>query len=108
MEIIIINDGSNDNSKELIKKYKYNEKIIVVNKENEGLTKTRNKGLEISRGKYIYFIDADDYLEKDEFILEKLYNKCEKENLDILVFDYFETTETGKNILSHQKMIKMY
>lgn len=86
IEILIINDGSSDNSlniiNELIKKDK---RVIVVDKNNEGLTKTRNLGLKLAKGKYILFVDADDYIEKS--MLEDMYKKIEKDNLDLLTSD---------------------
>ncbi len=90
IEIIIVNDGSTDNSLKMVKKYEENKKIIIQNEQNGGSSKARNKGLSLARGKYIYFIDADDYLEEDEKILENLYNIIKKNKFDILIFDYFE------------------
>lgn len=90
IEIIIVNDGSTDNSLEIVKKYEENKKIIIQNNKNEGLTKTRNNALKLAKGKYIYFMDADDYLEENEKILENLYNIIEKNEFDILIFDYFK------------------
>lgn len=63
IEIIAINDGSTDNSLSILLKYKEKyDNIIVLNEENSGLSKTRNKGMKIARGKYILFLDSDDTL----------------------------------------------
>jgi glycosyltransferase involved in cell wall biosynthesis len=61
-EFIIINDGSNDNSRKIINKFKKDDKriILIDNKENIGLTKSLNKGIKIASGKYIARIDSDD------------------------------------------------
>ena len=64
VQIIIINDGSTDNTENILKDYS---NIVLINKENEGVSKARNTGLSLATGDYIYFCDADDYLEKDAF-----------------------------------------
>ena len=101
IEIIVVNDGSRDNSLEIIKKIKETDaRIILINKENEGLTKTRNRGLEIASGKYIYNLDSDDYLEENT-MFEELYNKCENDNLDIVVFDYYNDFGNRKEYIKN-------
>ncbi len=73
-EIILLNDGSTDNSLEVIKKYAAdNDFIRVIDKENEGVAKTRNKGIQLANGKYIVFIDNDDFVDSD--YLERFYNE---------------------------------
>lgn len=63
LEIIVVNDGSKDSSPEIINRLaNSDDRIIVINKENGGLSSARNKALEIFKGDYIYFLDADDYL----------------------------------------------
>lgn len=65
IEIILINDGSKDNSINIIKDYaKKDKRIVVIDKENEGVSKTRNLGIKKSTGDYIMFIDNDDYIDK--------------------------------------------
>lgn len=105
IEIIVINDGSTDNSLEIIKKIKETDtRIIFINKENEGLTKTRNRGLEIASGKYIYNLDSDDYLE-ERTMFEELYNKCEKDNLDMVVFDYYNDFGNKKEYIKNIEVL---
>lgn len=87
IEIIIINDGSTDNSEEVIKNYQ-DKKIRYIYQANEGVGKTRNKAINIAKGKYIMFVDADDYV--SNHFCETMYNKAENEKLDLAICDYFE------------------
>lgn len=86
IEIIAVNDGSTDRSLEILKKYeKKYENFIIIDQENKGLSGARNSGLKVAKGKYIYFLDSDDYIELD--LVEKCYNYSEDNNLDIVAFD---------------------
>ena len=84
IEIIIVNDGSKDKSKEIIKKYEmqYLEKIKYYEKENVGLSDARNYGMKYANGEYIAFLDSDDYVELDMY--EKMYEIAKKENSDMV------------------------
>ena len=82
-EIICINDGSTDNSPEILKKYEC-EKIVVINKENEGSGIARNIGLEKAKGEYVWFVDGDDWIEDN--CLENLIENADKLKTDILIF----------------------
>lgn len=89
IEILTINDGSKDNSDKIIKEYmKKDSKIRIYNKENGGLSDARNYGLKMAKGKYILFVDADDCIEKNT--CKELYEIAEKEQLEILKFNYFD------------------
>lgn len=100
IEIIVINDGSKDNSLKKIKKYEKDDRVKIISRENEGVSFTRNEGIANGVGEYVYFLDSDDYLEKND-TLEILYNKCEKENLDILVFDYYKVINNKKEYIKN-------
>ena len=66
LEIILVNDGSPDNALDICRKYeKKDDRIIVVDKENGGLSSARNAGLNICTGQYVMFLDSDDFLEAD-------------------------------------------
>ena len=85
LEVIIINDGSTDNSDEIITQYmqKHNLNIKYYSKENEGVAKTRNFGIEKAASNYIMFLDSDDYIETKTFeILEKYI----EQDIDLIKF----------------------
>lgn len=98
IEIICVNDGSIDNSKdvivEFIKKNK-NIKTILINKENTGVSKTRNIGIENASGKYIMFLDADDEL-KNNAIDEVIKTLNSYSNIDAILFNYTYVRKSGK------------
>ena len=87
IEFILVNDGSTDSSENIIKDYS-DKRIKYFKNKNQGIGKTRNFGIEKSTGKYIMFLDSDDYLDKDA--CKYLFNKIEKENLDIVVCDFYK------------------
>ena len=73
LEIIIINDGSTDNSLQIIKSYK-DSRIKLTNKDNGGVSSARNEGLKQATGEYVMFVDSDDYLTNNNVIAELIYN----------------------------------
>lgn len=86
IEIILVDDGSTDGSKEKVQLYEKNYPCIkAVFQENHKLGAARNTGVSEAEGKYIYFLDSDDYV--DSFLLEKCYTRAEKDRLDALMFD---------------------
>ena len=60
-EVIVVNDGTKDNSMQIVKDYD----VIIINQENQGLSEARNNGVKKAKGEYLLFIDSDDYIEKD-------------------------------------------
>lgn len=84
LEIIVVNDGTKDNSIGVIKKYiDQDNRIKVINQENAGLSEARNTGIKNACGKYIVFVDSDDYI--DESMIEKMYRRLKKDNSQLVV-----------------------
>ena len=96
IEIIVVNDGTKDNSQEIIDKYvkKYPDKVKSFIKENGGQGSARNYGLEKANGEYIGYVDGDDFIEKDMY--KKLYNKAKELNYDIVVCGNYNVSEDYK------------
>lgn len=105
-EIIIINDGSTDGSAEIINKYKeeYKEKVIAIDKKNGGQASARNCGISAAKGKYITFLDADDYIDKD--YLKILATTAEKHKCNVVCSGQYKVGEDGKII--HSIIYKSY
>lgn len=97
IEIIVVNDGSPDNSQKIIDKYvkKYPEKVQSFIKENGGQGSARNYGLKKATGEYIGYVDSDDFVEKDMY--KKLYNKAKENNYDIVVCGNYNVSEDYQN-----------
>ena len=92
LELICVDDGSTDNTLSVLKEYQAADpRVRIVTENNAGPSMARNKGLARARGKYVIFLDADDFY--DATLLEKLYNLAEKGSLDIAVcrFDLYNS-----------------
>ena len=97
IEIIVVNDGTKDNSQKIIDKYvkKYPDKIKSYIKENGGQGSARNYGLKKATGEYIGYVDSDDFVEKDMY--KKLYNKAIENDYDIVVCGNYNVSEDYQN-----------
>ena len=96
IELICIDDGSTDNSLSILKEYQQSdERVRILTENNAGPSIARNKGLARARGKYVIFLDADDFF--DYTLLEKLYNMAEENTLDIAVckFDIYNNRKSS-------------
>jgi glycosyltransferase involved in cell wall biosynthesis len=98
-EFIIINDGSTDSTKKIIKEHAEKDlRIIFIDKNNEGVSNTRNRGIEIASGKYISFIDSDDYLDLD--LYKNMLEKAECTNSDLVMCGCIKETIKANKIIS--------
>ena len=93
IEIILVNDGSTDNSLQICKEYEQKDnRIVLINKPNGGLVSARKAGIRAAKGKYIAYVDGDDWVEPDMY--EKMYRILIEENVDVVMCGRLE--ETGK------------
>ncbi len=87
IELIMINDGSTDNSEQIIKEYQSRyDNIKYIYQKNSGQASARNKGLDIATGEYISFVDSDDWIDQDMYV--ELYHSAISANYDIVTCDY--------------------
>ena len=101
LEIICINDGSTDNSLGILKEYKErDERIIIIDKKNAGVSAARNDGIEKASGEYLFCVDGDDYIDEDFF--EKFYNNAKKNDSDLVVLSSFWNLDKRIN-KNHEK-----
>lgn len=105
IQVILINDGSTDNSQEIINKYVKNYPSIFnsFSQKNLGQAAARNLGLKYATGKFISFVDSDDYLELNAY--EKAYNFATSNKLDIVCFNLFEENNNIKKVSSYYRFI---
>jgi len=98
IEIILINDGSSDDSMKIIKEYaKLDNRVTVIDKPNEGYGKTMNCGINAANGKYIGIVESDDWIEPDMY--ESLYTLAEKHGVQVVKSNFFNYT-TAKETLN--------
>ena len=97
LEIIIVDDGSTDDSSKIYEEFQNkDERIKIYKQENSGVSKARNKGVELTTGEYICFVDSDDWVEKNYCF--ELYDLLVKENADISIIEASYEDELGNVI----------
>lgn len=105
-ELIIINDGSTDDTLNKLEKYRENENIRIISQENKGFSGARNVGIDLTKGKYIMFLDSDDVLCNNSInaLLDKAYEK----NADIVQGSYYEFFDENKRYYTNLKYKEVY
>ncbi len=101
VQIICVNDGSDDGSEDIVRQYRerYPDKLVLIEQENAGLSMARNNGLKAVEGEYVLFLDSDDFF-ADETVVEKMYDKAKEDNLDLLAFNavpVYDSEESERN-----------
>lgn len=105
IEIMIIDDGSNDGTADIIEQMMQKDRRIkVIKKKNEGVSSARNCGIKKSTGDYIMFVDTDDYIEND--YLRKMYDEIKKYDVDMVCSGYVECDKgESKQVLLEKKLL---
>lgn len=100
IEILVINDGSKDSTLDIINNIASKcDRVRVIDKKNQGVSKARNTGIKEARGEYILFLDGDDWLHIDA--LKLLYNKAKEDDLDMVAYNFILAYENGVLINSN-------
>lgn len=109
IEIIIINDGSTDNTLKIINELVINDnRVKIINKKNSGIIEARKSGIEIASGEYILFVDGDDWLELNA--CDRLYEIATENNLDLIIYNAFWVYKDKKDsysIIKNKESIKL-
>lgn len=92
VQVIIVNDGSNDNTQAMLSEYQEREDVSVIFKENTGVSDTRNIGINNVIGKYLFFLDADDWI--DSHLIGQMYIFATKYDLDLIACEHSESNST--------------
>lgn len=108
IEIIALNNGSTDSSLDILKDYASNDnRITIIDNENLGVSKARNIGIDKASGKYIVFVDSDDWI--DTNMIEVLYSNITKNNCDLVMCTYVREFDdhSKEKIFNLQMLIYM-
>jgi len=97
LEIICINDGSPDNCDKILAKYAArDDRFVVINKKNAGVSAARNDGIRCAHGKYIHFLDADDFIDSDYY--KKMYDAADADSLDMVCSGFVTNTKYARDL----------
>ena len=103
VEVIVVNDGTPDNSMTIVDDFaSKHSNLFIINQENAGLGEARNAGLRIARGKYVWFVDSDDYV--SQTAVSDLVQLAEQSNIEVYVFDTWRGYENGSHMTSRRPL----
>lgn len=97
-ELILVDDGSTDSSGLICDDYSFDERVIVIHKKNEGISITRQFGLNKAKGRYIQFVDSDDWIEST--MIEKMYDLAITNNADLVSCDFVQENYYNSTIIN--------
>ena len=101
LEIIVVNDGSTDKSGDICDKYsEIDKRIKVIHKKNGGLSDARNAGINVAKGKYIGFVDSDDYIDKEMYNI--MYNNIMVNKANICIVNRYYVFPDGTKLLRYK------
>ncbi|HEM5301348.1 TPA: glycosyltransferase family 2 protein [Streptococcus suis] len=106
LEIILVDDGSTDRSGQICDQYKNRDEFVVIHKENAGLGMARNTGLDTATGKYIIFVDSDDYI--DDNMIQSLYEEIQKTGADTCIGGFKRVYANHTDVLKTELPRKEY
>ena len=107
IETICVDDGSTDNSLAILNEYKQKDnRVQVIQQQNQYAGVARNNGVKVAKGKYIIFLDSDDFFELD--MLEGMYNRAEKDNADVTICGWKAFNDMTQEVIKHHKINDRY
>lgn len=107
LEVILIDDGSGDRSGMICDEYAMkDDRIVVIHQENQGISKVRNKGVEESKGEYLFWVDSDDYVDKT--IIETLYQNLIQHEADMSICNYTQGSERAYSFENGAEKVEIF
>ena len=107
IEIICIDDGSTDHSPAILEEYQAKDpRVVIISQDNRGLSAARNCGMIKARGKYVYFLDSDDYVDSET--LKRSTELAEKNDLDAVVFGFEQFADSDELLKIHPCMVNIF
>lgn len=101
LEVILVDDGSTDGSPEICDRYAAQDaRVVCIHQENAGAAAARNRGLKAATGKYITFVDSDDWIDQDMY--EKMVGAAEMQSCDLVICDCLKESSAGSQIYTHE------